>query len=462
MGCQRLLVPGKKLRILYYRNAVRDSQGGELALSYEWQRRLERWKSMMRGFFGGGGSNQPRPQICPACGALVGISATRCHECGTSLRFSLAALSKKFSGVFGEHEAPVTTALLIANIIMLGVSWMALAATGGGGGMSILWGLSGVTQYRLGMNIPLPYLIEGHEWWRVVTAMFLHGGLLHIGFNMMALMQFGPAIEELYGSARYLFIYVFTGAFGFLVSAAFGNFSLGASGALLGLVGVMLAVTTKRGGAYMRDLRSRLISSVVILFVLGFTHLMAMDNYAHGAGLASGFVLGKIFADRQPMNSRERQRAYALGWLAGLVVVASFVLMFIHYRDPLPGESTQSSPAAGKSALLYSQYKAPIVDPHSIVVVSLHSPKEKVWGELLDINPSGVTLRGIDLNSFDHFIRQINEPDGERIGLPTIFFPMNRVERVSLDEPTGSIPSMNELFARKLGRTLTEYLSQFA
>ncbi len=63
----------------------------------------------------------------------MGISATRCHVCGTSLRFSLAAFSKKFSGVFGEHPAPVTTVLLIANILMLGVSWMALVATGGGG-----------------------------------------------------------------------------------------------------------------------------------------------------------------------------------------------------------------------------------------------------------------------------------------------------------------------------------------
>jgi len=433
-----------------------------LSLSYVWQQRLERWRNFARGLFGGGGEQQRRPQICPACGALVGISATRCHECGTNLRFSLAAFSKRFGGVFGEHEAPVTTVLLVANIIMLGVSWMALAATGAGGGLAILWRLGGVTQYRLGMSIPLPYLVVGNEWWRVVTAMFLHGGLLHIGFNMMALMQFGPAIEELYGSARYLFIYVFTGAFGFLISAAFGNFSVGASGALLGLVGVMLAVTSKRGGSYMRELRSRLITSVVILFVLGFSHLMAMDNYAHGAGLASGFLLGKLFADRQPMNVGERRRAYALGWLAGLVVVASFALMLFHYRDPLPGESRQSTPAAGESALLYTKYKAQPVDPHSIVVVNLHSPKEKVWGELLDINPSGVTLRGIDLNSFDHFIRQLNEPDGERIGLPTIFFPMNRVERVSLDEPTGSIPSMNELFARKIGRTLTDYLSQFA
>lgn len=102
------------------------------------------------------------------------------------------------------------------------------------------------------------------------------------------------------------------------------------------------------------------------------------------------------------------------------------------------------------------------MDAHSIVVVSLHSPKEKIWGELLAINLAGITMRGVDLNSFDHFIRQINEPEGERVGLPTVFFPMTRIERVSLDEPSGSIPSMDELFARKVGRSLAEYLAQFA
>src|SRR3979409_2530282 len=110
-----------------------------------------------------------------------------------------------------------------------------------------------------------------------------------------------------------------------------------------------------------------------------------------------------------------------------------------------------SKDAAAQSTLPYTQQEASPMDPHSIVVVSLHTPKEKVWGELLAINPSGITLRGIDLNSFDHFIRQINEPDGERVGLPTIFFPMNRLERISLAEASGSIPSMDELFARKIG-----------
>ena len=305
-----------------------------MPLPYKWQWRVDQWKNAARGFFGGG-EQQPRPKLCPACGTLVGIKATRCHQCGASLRFSLAALSKKLSGLFGEHEVPVTSVLLISNILIFGISWVAITSAGGGGGLSILWGMGGETMYRLGASFPYSIFYQ-HEYWRLVTAMFLHGGLIHIGFNMMALIQFGPAIEEVYGSARYLFLYVVTGAFGFLVSAFMGNYSLGASGALLGLVGLMLAITTKRGGSYMRELRSRLIMSVVILFVLGFRG-MGMDNYAHAAGLAAGFALGKVFADRQPMNGPELKRAHALGWLAGIIVVACFVLMILHFRDPLPG-----------------------------------------------------------------------------------------------------------------------------
>ncbi len=287
----------------------------------------------MRGFFGG--DPQPRPKICPACNALVGISATRCHECGASLRFSLAALSKKLSGVFGETETPVTSVLLVANILMLGVSWVLTTQAGEGGGLHTLLGMSSDATYRLGASHPYGIFYQ-HEWWRLVTAMFLHGGLIHIGFNMMSLLQLGPAMEELYGSPRYLFLYVVTGAFGFLTSVWTGHFSVGASGALLGLVGAMLAVTSKRGGAFMRDLRSRLITSVVILFAIGLLGSFAIDNYAHMGGFAAGFLFGKVYVDRQPMNSREKQTAYALGWIAGIVVIASFAVMLLHFRDPLP------------------------------------------------------------------------------------------------------------------------------
>jgi hypothetical protein len=101
------------------------------------------------------------------------------------------------------------------------------------------------------------------------------------------------------------------------------------------------------------------------------------------------------------------------------------------------------------------------LDPNSIVIVSLHTPKEKVWGTLVSLNPSGVTMRGIDLNSFDDYIRQVMDPDGERVGLPTLFFPMQRVERIALDEAHGSIPSFSERFEQRVGRSLRNYLALF-
>ena len=102
------------------------------------------------------------------------------------------------------------------------------------------------------------------------------------------------------------------------------------------------------------------------------------------------------------------------------------------------------------------------MDAHSVVVVSLHSPKERLWGELLDISNAGVTMRGIDLSAFDDFVSQVLHPEGDRIGLPTLFFPMVRIVRIALDEARGSIPSLAETFERKVGRSLAGYLAQFA
>ena len=304
-----------------------------MALPYQWQMRVERVKQMFGGMFGRGAER--RPQLCPACGALVGISATRCHQCGASLRFGLAAWSKGLSEFFGGH-APATTAILILNVILFAAELMSTMQAGTAGGLSILWGMNGETLYRLGACFG-PSIFQGHEWYRLVTAMFLHGGLIHIGFNMMVLLDLGPVVEEVYGSARYLFLYVTMGVASFVVSALAGHFSVGASGAILGLIGLLLAITTKRGGIQMKELRSRLISWVVTIFALGF--LMGglrTDNWAHFGGLTAGFLLGKLFADRLPQPGPERTRAYALGWLAGLVLVASFVMMALHFRDPLP------------------------------------------------------------------------------------------------------------------------------
>lgn len=306
-----------------------------MPLPYRWQWRLDRFKNAVRGFFGG--EQQPRPKLCPACGALVGISATRCHECGASLRFSLAALSKSLGGTIGG-ELPVTTVILILNLLLFGIS--VLATSESTGNLNLFGSVSGLVLYRMGARQSIAIL--SGEWWRLVLPIFLHGGLLHIGMNTMILVDIGSQVERIYGSARYLFIYVFTGICSFVASTAWNlkvyggaGVAIGASGALAGLVGLMLGMTMGRGGSYAREIRTQMTRMVLYLVVMAVLPL-GIDNAAHFGGLGVGFLLGKLLADRQPLNATEFKRAYALAWSAGIVIVVSFVFMFLHLRDSLP------------------------------------------------------------------------------------------------------------------------------
>ena len=135
---------------------------------------------------------------------------------------------------------------------------------------------------------------------------------MHIGFNMWVLMDIGPMVEELYGSARYFFLFVVTGAAGYVVSSLFGHLSVGASGSLLGLIGVLLAATTGRKSLAAQALRSALIRWLIYIGVLGFM-FSGTDNAAHAGGLAAGYLLGRVMADRLPADVSERKRAEFAG-----------------------------------------------------------------------------------------------------------------------------------------------------
>ena len=100
------------------------------------------------------------------------------------------------------------------------------------------------------------------------------------------------------------------------------------------------------------------------------------------------------------------------------------------------------------------------METNSIVIVSLILPKEKLWGQLKLLESKGVTVRGIELDAFDDFIRQVMQREETAVGLNTIFFPMHRVERIIVDEPCGSIPSLSQRFQQKAGFTIEEYLSR--
>ena len=98
------------------------------------------------------------------------------------------------------------------------------------------------------------------------------------------------------------------------------------------------------------------------------------------------------------------------------------------------------------------------MDPNNIVIVSLGTPREKIWGQLLQLDAKGVTVRGIELNSFDDFVRQIVAREEFTVGMTQVFYPMHRVERVEMDESSGSIPSLSERFHSLVGLSIQEYL----
>lgn len=277
-----------------------------------------------------GKSANPRPKLCPSCGTLVGATATRCHQCGANVNFSFAAANKALSRLL-PATCPATYAILAISCILYGISLLWSIRVGGGGveggglfGFDI-GVISGQVLLRMGESLPLVYNLQ--EPWRFVTAVFLHASILHIGFNMWFLMDVGPLLEELYGSARLIFIYVFTGICGYVLASLFASPAIGGSGALLGLIGVLLAMSMGRETAGMQMLRRQLIYLLVYILVISF--LPGISLLAHLGGFVSGFALGKILTPQKPITPSERKVASVLGWGSALAVVASFAMIVI-------------------------------------------------------------------------------------------------------------------------------------
>lgn len=247
------------------------------------------------------------------------------------MTFGMAAASRSLSRLL-PTTSPATYGILAFSCLLYGASFLATIRQTGmqppsGGGLFALFGIgsiNGAVLHSLGASMPLPYNLA--QPWRFIMATFLHGSLLHIIFNMWVLMDIGPAIEELYGSARFLFVYVVTGFGGYLLSSAMGHFSVGGSASLLGLIGVLFAITTGRRSASMQSLRSQIIRWLIYIAIWGLA-VPAVDNFAHLGGLATGYVLGRIMTDRPPASPEESKRAQILGWATGLAVAASFAIV---------------------------------------------------------------------------------------------------------------------------------------
>jgi rhomboid protease GluP len=183
--------------------------------------------------------------------------------------------------------------------------------------------------YELGAKVGLLYL-HG-EWWRLVTAGFLHGGVFHILMNSWVLFDLGAQVEELYGSSRMLVIYFVSTVGGFYASAWWSPaISVGASAGLFGLVGAMIALGVRNRNAMGSAIRGMYLRGAVIGLAFGMIGAFHVDNAAHVGGLAAGFAIAYIAGS--PGREGVVENVWrAASWFCILMTVASFLKMYLWF-----------------------------------------------------------------------------------------------------------------------------------
>ena len=257
-------------------------------------------------------SNCGRP-ICPddMHPAAVGI---HCPICAGKMRegpfgktsYRVRARAERLPFARALAGAQVTSVLLAANVTV----FVLMLATG--------QPTSARTLLRFGA---LPRALPADEWWRLASAMFVHIGIAHLVLNMFALMLFGGAIEQRYGRARFLALYVASGVLGSAASLAFNDAALaaGASGAIFGIMGAwfVLVLLHRNLPAFRGQLQSW-------LFLIGFNIVIGMtarniDLVAHLGGLAGGAIIGACLE----LSVRVKPRAQrAIAGMLGYLIVA--------------------------------------------------------------------------------------------------------------------------------------------
>jgi len=184
---------------------------------------------------------------------------------------------------------------------------------------------SNLALYKLGMTGRFP--IANGRWWSLITAIYLHGSLLHIAFNMLAVYQIGPLVERLFGPARFFILYTLSGLCGALLSTLAGTpLTVGASGAIFGLMGALIYF-----GYRQNDLPRFLpiLRWAAINFLLGMV-TPQVDNWGHAGGFVGGALVAAAF-----MSHSSRRLSYLLyRRLATIALVATAIAIGISFLLP--------------------------------------------------------------------------------------------------------------------------------
>jgi rhomboid protease GluP len=259
--------------------------------------------------------------ICPNCGKLISSDAESCMHCGMkkpNLWGFSTTLRKLFSGQ--TSFIPIIAAVCIGlYVLSLLLDPKAIFQTRGF--LSFL-SPSMAALDRLGMTGT--YAISRGKWWTLITAIYLHGGILHIFFNVLWIRQLGPAVEEFFGTSRSFIIFTIAGVAGFILSSQIGNyFTIGASGSIFGLLGALVYYGRKRGGTFGMSIYRQTGQWAIVLFIFGFL-FPGIDNFAHAGGFVGGYLSASLLGFTELKRERHVHRLVALGVI--VVTCLAFVL----------------------------------------------------------------------------------------------------------------------------------------
>jgi len=270
--------------------------------------------------------------ICTSCGVLVGVNDDTCYACGrwNPGLWGYGPALRRLGNDLGFVPLVVggTVTLYVVSLLLSGLDIRGMLAPG----TRVL--------FLLGASGAVP-VFEYGRWWTVLTAGWLHAGILHVFFNVMWIRQLAPAVAELYGPGRMVILYTAAGVAGFAASSVAGvylaglpliggaQFSVGASASIFGLLGALVHYGRATGHSHAREygLQYALFMGVFGLIFPG------VDNWAHAGGFAGGYLASLLLRP----GTRERIDHLALGalclLLTAIALLASVVTAWPQLRN---------------------------------------------------------------------------------------------------------------------------------
>jgi len=247
--------------------------------------------------------NEKKSMLCPNCRRLISNDEPVCPYCGYANPG--AKWKRAFAGrtLLGSFD-PVMVVVIVNSFFYLLSLLIDLRALGLAINPMTFLAPSEKSVFLLGATGTFP--IGYGRWWTLLSASYLHGGLLHILFNMMALRQLAPFVIDAFGLNRFAILYVWTGIAGFFLSWLAGvPFTLGASAAICGLIGAIVYYGKSRGGVYGEAIYRQAMGWIVGLVLFGL-FLPGINNWAHGGGIVSGIAIAFLVG----YDERRRETAF--------------------------------------------------------------------------------------------------------------------------------------------------------